>query len=203
MMANFFGLRDFCGNKRKMKSALTNWIWIAVLLLFMTAVCSSLEEDPDGDPDADDPDSDPEEHYPLLEDPLHPPSAPSNGDHSVPLPVFLEEPVDTYIIKNKPALLTCRAAHALQLYFKCQGKRLDGVHLEFVDPQTGVRNVETSVNVTRDAVEEFFGKFRCECVAWTSRGQVTSQPNTIVVACEYEIHHSLSATNVNFSTKHD
>lgn len=34
---------------------------------------------------------------------------------SVPLPMFLEEPVDTYTMKNKPAILYCRAAHALQV----------------------------------------------------------------------------------------
>jgi len=49
--------------------------------------------------------------------------APSvNGDHhaAVSLPVFLEEPIDTYVVKNKPATLICRAAHALNVsrFFK-------------------------------------------------------------------------------------
>lgn len=58
--------------------------------------------------------------------------------------------------------------------------------MEFVDPQTGVRNVELSVNVTRDDVEEYFGteSFRCECVAWNSRGQIKSQPAVVDVACK-------------------
>lgn len=31
------------------------------------------------------------------------------------LPIFLAEPVDTFVIKGKPATLHCRAAHALQV----------------------------------------------------------------------------------------
>lgn len=56
---------------------------------------------------------------PLLEDPLHPPTiATGDGDlsqHSVPLPVFLEEPTNSYVVKNKAAELKCRALHALQV----------------------------------------------------------------------------------------
>lgn len=128
---------------------------------------------------------------------------------SVPLPVFLEEPTDTYVIKNKPATLSCRATHALQLYFKCNGERVQTTsgelhpHQEFVDPQTGVRNVELSVNITRDDVEEFFGKdkYMCECVAWSSRGQIESQPAVVDVACKYiELSFSfiLSSAFVHF-----
>uniref|UniRef100_A0A0K8TDJ2 Netrin receptor UNC5 n=1 Tax=Lygus hesperus TaxID=30085 RepID=A0A0K8TDJ2_LYGHE len=127
-----------------------------------------------------------DESYPL-EDP-HEPTIPSSEAHdasqSVPLPVFLEEPTDAYIIKNKPATLNCRAAHALQVYFKCNGGRTQETssHQEFVDPQTGVRNIEATVNITRDDVEEYFNKFKCECIAWSSSGQIRSQPATLDVA---------------------
>lgn len=60
------------------------------------------EEEPEGDDEE------------LLEDPL-PPVSGGSDLHSVPLPLFLEEPTDTYVIKNKPASLSCRAAHALQV----------------------------------------------------------------------------------------
>lgn len=128
----------------------------------------------------------------------HPEVSVGVDQQSVPLPVFLEEPTDTYVIKNKPATLSCRAAHALQLYFKCNGENVETAsgelhpHQEFVDPQTGVRNVELSVNITRDHVEEFFGKdsFRCECVAWNSRGQIKSQPSIVDVACEHRLRLS-------------
>jgi leucine-rich repeat transmembrane protein FLRT len=133
----------------------------------------------------------------LLEDTLHSPtSSSSDGDlhQSVPLPVFLEEPTDSYVIKNKPATLQCRAAHALQVYFRCNGARKQHPSLansppmqqDFVDPQTGIRNVEASINITRNEVEEYFGKdkFKCECIAWSSRGQIRSQPAAIDVACK-------------------
>lgn len=57
---------------------------------------------------------------------------------------------------------------------------------EFVDPMTGVRNVEAAVNITRDDVEEYFAKdkFKCECIAWSSRGHIKSQPAYLDVACK-------------------
>ncbi|XP_024083850.1 netrin receptor unc-5-like [Cimex lectularius] len=135
-----------------------------------------------------------DENYGLVEDGMQEPTIPSSEAHdssqSVPLPVFLEEPTDMYIIKNKPATLQCRAAHALQIFFKCNGGKLhtNPTHmLDFVDPQTGVRNLEAAINITRDNVEEYFAKdkFKCECIAWSSRGHIKSQPASIDVACEF------------------
>jgi netrin receptor unc-5 len=103
------------------------------------------------------------------------------------LPIFLEEPQDSFVVKNRPATLKCRAAYALKLYFKCNGvKNVETSNFEFVDPQTGVRMMEAETNVTRDMVEEFFGndKFKCECYAWSGRGNIKSQSATIDVACE-------------------
>lgn len=36
------------------------------------------------------------------------------------LPIFLTEPVDTFVVKGKPATLHCRAAHALQVHIFCR-----------------------------------------------------------------------------------
>lgn len=129
----------------------------------------------------------------LLEDPLglHPVTSSSlDGNNNVlPLPIFLEEPIDTYVIKNKPATLQCKAMHALQLSFKCNGRGSldDRQQSEFVEPQTGIRNVEVNINITREMVEEYFGKdkFKCECIAWSSRGQIKSRPAVVDVACKY------------------
>ncbi|KAB0797257.1 hypothetical protein PPYR_08251 [Photinus pyralis] len=101
------------------------------------------------------------------------------------LPFFLVEPQDSYVVKNRAALLQCRAAHTLKMHFKCNGARsVDTLQSDFVDPQTGVRFVEAELNVTRNMVEEFFGKekFKCECYAWSGRGSVKSQPATVEVA---------------------
>ncbi|XP_050422606.1 netrin receptor UNC5C isoform X2 [Adelges cooleyi] len=120
-------------------------------------------------------------------DTLMQPVTASSLDAPVQLPIFLEEPTDAYVIKGKPATLTCRAAHALTVYFRCNGDRVDdsmGPQMDFVDPQTGVRNVEATVNITRNHVEEYFGKhnYQCQCVAWTSRGDIVSRPANVIVA---------------------
>ncbi|XP_022113269.2 netrin receptor UNC5C-like [Pieris rapae] len=108
--------------------------------------------------------------------PLHP----ANDN----LPVFLLEPENTYVVKNKPAILKCSAANALDVYFNCNGVKTPSTNFEFVDPQTGVRIIEGEYKVTRDKVDEYFGseKFQCSCFAWTSRGHVWSQPATIELA---------------------
>lgn len=64
---------------------------------------------------------------------------------------------------------------------------MESVQSEFVNPQTGVRIMEADANVTRDMVEEFFGKekFKCECYAWSGRGNIKSQPAFVEVACKY------------------
>lgn len=104
------------------------------------------------------------------------------------LPVFLAEPVDSFVVKSKPATLHCRAANVLEVYFLCNGERaVDSGRSGFVDPHTGTRIVEAELNVTRNQVDEYFGpsKFKCECVAWSGSGQIKSQPATLDVACEY------------------
>ncbi|XP_072940572.1 netrin receptor UNC5C-like [Epargyreus clarus] len=100
------------------------------------------------------------------------------------LPIFLLEPENTYVVKNKPATLKCRAANALEVFFKCNGIKTQALNFEFVDPQTGVRIIEGEYKVTREQVEEYFGseKYQCSCYAWTSRGQIRSQPATIELA---------------------
>lgn len=96
--------------------------------------------------------------------------------------------MDAFVIKNKPATLRCKAAHALQIYYLCNGIRADeSLQTEFVDPHNGIRIVECELNITRDQIEEYFGKnkFKCECIAWTGAGQIKSQPAVVDVACKY------------------
>lgn len=113
------------------------------------------------------------------------------GDHLLrghdDLPVFLLEPQPAFALRSRPATLRCRAAGALQVYFKCNGARTpDASQFEFVDPQSGVRIVEAECNVTRDHLEEYFGDdpFSCECFAWSGRGNIRSRPAVVRLACE-------------------
>lgn len=130
----------------------------------------------------------------MLED--SPPTKPSpENDDSLlsntdSLPMFLMEPSDAYVIKNRPATLHCRAANTLQMYFRCNGaKNINTSQSEFVNPQTGVRIIEAETNITRNMVEEFFGKdkFKCECIAWSGRGQIKSQSAVVEVSCKLNL----------------
>ncbi|XP_066155178.1 netrin receptor UNC5B-like isoform X1 [Euwallacea fornicatus] len=114
-----------------------------------------------------------------------PPEQDENLLLNTDLPIFLAEPQNAFVVKNKVATLHCRAAHSLRVYFKCNGARnVEAQDFQFVDPQTGVRIMEVEANVTRDMVEEFFGKekFKCECYAWNGKGSIKSQPATVEVA---------------------
>ncbi|XP_041976619.1 netrin receptor unc-5-like isoform X2 [Aricia agestis] len=102
---------------------------------------------------------------------------PENDETIDGLPIFLLEPKNSYVLRTKPATLLCRAANALQVFFKCNDVRTDKtVQLEHVDPQNGVRVVEAELNVTRNELDEYFGgKYSCECYAWNSKGKIRSQ----------------------------
>lgn len=37
-------------------------------------------------------------------------------------PILTQGPTDTYVIRNRPATLTCRALNSRRIRFKCNGK---------------------------------------------------------------------------------
>jgi len=112
----------------------------------------------------------------------------SPAEASNTLPIFLSEPESVFVVKNRPAVLKCKASHALQLHFKCSGSSQPppSTHDKHVDPHTGVHMEEVTATIHRDLVDEYFGKgpFKCECQAWSSRGVVKSQAATVHIACE-------------------
>ncbi|XP_049766775.1 netrin receptor UNC5B isoform X2 [Schistocerca cancellata] len=117
-------------------------------------------------------------------------SAPGGGGDGADAgtPYFLSEPAPAFVVKQRAATLSCKAANALTLHFRCTdgARRNPTRQSEHVDPQSGVRVVEASLDVSREDVEEFFGrdKLKCECVAWSSRGQAKSQPAAVDVALD-------------------
>lgn len=112
----------------------------------------------------------------------------SAAEASNTLPIFLSEPESTFVVKNRPAVLKCKASHALQLHFKCSGSSQPppSTHDKHVDPHTGVPMEEVTATIHRDLVDEYFGKspFKCECQARSSRGMVKSQAANVHIACK-------------------
>ena len=103
------------------------------------------------------------------------------------LPVFTEQPVDSFVIKNRPAILNCSVIHSDKAYFTCNGeaqaKSGDHVEKDLVDEAGRVVRI-LSLVIYREQVEEFFDEFRCQCDAWSSRGLSSSRPATVASGCK-------------------
>ena len=116
---------------------------------------------------------------------LLPDVLPSGDPTQFALPIFLKEPSDTFLIKSKPATLHCRVAHALRVFFQCNSENVEPSQKEdHVEPESGVRYTEASVDIDREQVEEYFSEFHCACVAISGKGSVVSRHALVTNACK-------------------
>jgi hypothetical protein len=98
------------------------------------------------------------------------------------LPIFLEDPIDSFVIKSRPAILNCSVIHSSKAYFTCNGEALakssEHVEKNLVDANGQVVRI-LSVEISREQVEEYFDVFKCHCDAWSSKGQASSKSATV------------------------
>jgi len=100
---------------------------------------------------------------------------------------FLKEPDDTWASRTRPATLNCRVARASSVHFSCNSAVVAATSSKMhVEPETGVRYTEASVQIGKDEVERFAGDYYCQCVAVGEGGGqvVTSRHARVNYACE-------------------
>ena len=58
-----------------------------------------------------------------------------------------------------------------------------------MEPETGIRYTDASVDITRDQVDHYFGEFHCSCVAITKKVAKVSNSALVTTACKYYFWH--------------
>ena len=77
---------------------------------------------------------------------------------------------------------------SLRVFFQCNSENVEPTSREdHVEPETGVRYTEASVDIHRDLVEEYFQEFHCACVAISGKGSVVSRHALVTNACKLKI----------------
>ena len=115
---------------------------------------------------------------------LLPESFPEGVDPSqYALPVFLQEPQDTFAARGASAILSCKAAHALKAYFTCNEEKMEGTEEDLVE--NGVKLKKLSIEVSKAHLGLVIGKFSCRCHASSVQGEVVSSEAVVKSACKF------------------
>lgn len=105
-------------------------------------------------------------------------------------PEIIEQPEDIFVVRNRPATLTCKALHAERISFKCNGDWVRPVHhtnSAGIDPKSAYPYLQSSIPIHRKEVEAYFGLngFQCECFAWApTGGTAKSNLATVRTSCK-------------------
>ena len=114
---------------------------------------------------------------------LLPESFPEGVDPSqYALPVFLQEPQDTFAARGASAILSCKAAHALKAHFTCNDEEVEGTEEDLIE--NGVKLKRLSIEVSRSDLHLVLGKFTCRCHASSAQGEVVSSEAAVKSACK-------------------
>jgi len=111
-----------------------------------------------------------------------PSSLPEGDPAHFALPVFLEEPEDTYVVKGRAASLQCKVLHALSLHVQCNDEVQSAATVQEREESGVGPYTQATLLVTRDQVEEFFGDYHCACVAYSSKGRTSSRLARVAIS---------------------
>ncbi|RUS85398.1 hypothetical protein EGW08_006841, partial [Elysia chlorotica] len=110
------------------------------------------------------------------------------------LPEWELQPLSNYyVVTGKPATITCRATPAITITFRCAGRQVPAksqTNREMVDRRTRRKTLESSIQVTKEEVDEYYGKdgYSCRCFAQNNvqgsvkPGVVESMPGRVETA---------------------
>ena len=118
------------------------------------------------------------------------------------LPVFLIEPTAAFAAKGRPAVLKCRAAHAIAVRFVCNDEAMDTASeaegAVSAGGEDGLKFLEATLEIKRGQVFDVLGHFSCKCVAQSERGAVETEEVLVQTACK-----SLAPPLVAFAHRDD
>ena len=109
-----------------------------------------------------------------------------------------------YFILNDPLLENqmLNGFYSLRVFFQCNSENVEPTSRDdHVEPETGVRYTEASVDIHRDLVEEYFQEFHCACVAISGKGSVVSRHALVTNACK--LKKTLAVYSEKYSKKQD
>ena len=115
-----------------------------------------------------------------------PDSLPEGDPSEFALPVFLQEPQDTFASRDAAGSLKCRAAHAKSVHFTCDDAKMKSVReTEGRDEATGSSYMEVEISVRKAHVLDTLHDFTCTCHASSAQGSVQSRQALVEIACKY------------------
>ena len=115
-----------------------------------------------------------------------PDSLPEGDPSEFALPVFLQEPQDTFASKDTAGVLKCRAAHAKSVHFTCDDAKMKASkETEGRDEKTGSSYLEVEISVRKSQVLDTLHDFTCICHASSAQGSVQSREALVEIACKY------------------
>uniref|UniRef100_A0AC34R6B0 Uncharacterized protein n=1 Tax=Panagrolaimus sp. JU765 TaxID=591449 RepID=A0AC34R6B0_9BILA len=84
--------------------------------------------------------------------------------------VLLEHPKSGYVVRSRPAILSCKALNARRIKFKCNNRWLDENRHNYesgIDSDSNQPFLKAQVEITRQEVETNagLGDFSCRCHA--------------------------------------